>query len=1121
MVNYKLLIDNEDFTEFLALPFKEQYVLDSALDNGTLTLPYTNRDTIFKPFTKVEIIKDSESVVMLVASDKMTEIVGTGKYTHELVLIEETKLLEKKVVDTNTTTQPLIHDYDIEGGSVYVESTITSPTLPSETKYYYNSQFKPLIPIDVMTLPSAKSVLEQDDTDHRYTLNNILNDLLNVYITLKDVDNNIIQTFNGGSNDYDTPFILNTPLQSQLYKIEYKVHGYTLTYTDLSNSFEFWGYNQQQPRNKKSITDVVNRLLAITETLRTNESPALVFNQEQANFYNQAKETWLINDSPNVASGLDFDIKFISKGTEYSNIKTGSANLYYDDTSMYYSVGDSWRDEAYKTIQFLERPTGTLLTWLQSNATKQSEELYYPAPEFSMTKSTLRECLDQVGGYIHSIVRLVDNTIYFDKLGGTQQTELDDDYIGHYETLDCEQYASQLDSIVSNLTNIDDVETGTIIEPYESGYKTVRAESIAVRINDENAIIETEYPIERIYKLECGWVTTTGGDIIKVGDITPYVYEKAEYDLLSSVSGTFPLSKGYAITYTQGEKNITGLMFKLLNPVSSVFNNQAIINIISQKTGMPIQDIFNVQNIAELQFRVTYFPSTTARVEQVRTDINNYSMELTSIYNQSANKVDSRAYGENLKGTIARLGNIEKFITFTKVNRLWHIKEKPTLSNNIEIDINFTSNGNAYHKFKIQANALYYNQTQVCFKLLNNWVWVNNEYRNIQFNEDLTPALLEWLEENANIKAVLPEVGSYVTLDEDDYYIATLNVENQIDHTKYTVGLSKDFNALAKYIGIKNNIRLYEVSEKQSVERYVVRHDYCVIGTPIESDFADLLTDNAKGGIVEQFIGYMYDYVPAHITMARVQGIDQDNNELTEMDLPVISLAMGNTLWFGFKYADNYSAGNQSMQGNGSGTYYRLNAPAQYTDYFGELKSLKVKMMEYTETINNRADAVSVGSSLPVATTQEDEDVVMVDTASYPLDIYKDNREQINVCYQLHFVTNDNIIIGSQLAQGSRLVGRELAQSCLLYVLPTRVNKFANILDVSQGTLVKDYTESNQINYNYTTNQVAFDNIQSTASGKSWVLVDSENRLIFGKNIAIENGDTIEMPTMTYTHKGV
>ena len=72
MINYQILIDGVDYTSECSLPFKEQYVLDSALDNGVLTLPMTNRSTIFKPFTLVTITKDSDTYNMVVASDKMT-----------------------------------------------------------------------------------------------------------------------------------------------------------------------------------------------------------------------------------------------------------------------------------------------------------------------------------------------------------------------------------------------------------------------------------------------------------------------------------------------------------------------------------------------------------------------------------------------------------------------------------------------------------------------------------------------------------------------------------------------------------------------------------------------------------------------------------------------------------------------------------------------------------------------------------------------------------------------------------------------------------------------------------------------------------------------------------------
>lgn len=946
MVKYKILIDGVDYTSSCALPFKEQYVLDSALDNGVLNLFEIPRKDVFKPFTPITITKDSDTYTMYIASDKVTEIVGSGLYNHDLVLIEETKLLEKKVVDTNTTTQPLVHDY--LSLAVKVQPTIVhyNVDIPSQDIDFYN----PTATNTVLNLKSLDQAYSGLDT-YPY-----------VYVTgtiSVEKDGVVVDTHTISRNDLSTEYTY-TLTETGVYTVRYYAYMGVEpeSDTEVEKTYTFQVIVQPSKRTDKSITDVVNRLLAITETLRASETPALVFNQEQAQFYDQRD-----NDG----------------------------------------------------------------------------EPLYPAPEFAMTKSTLRECLDQVGSYIHSIVRLVGNEIYFDKLGGTTETALDKDYIGHYETLDAEQYASQLDSIVSNLTNIDDEATGTIIEPFRNAYKTVRAESGTITINDTSAIIETDYPIEKIAKLECGYITVGGTDYL-VGDITPYVYEKAEYDLLSSNSGTYPLSKGYAITYTQGQPNITGLTFKLPNSVSPIFSKQAILNIISQKLGINVQGL-NVQDITELQFRLTYYPSTTARVKQSRTDINNYSMELTSIYNQNANKVDSRAYGENLKGAIARLGNIEKFITYE-----------------------------------------------------------------LSSPDDL------------------PNVGEYVIIDNEDYYIATLSVENQIDHTKATIGLSKDFNALSKYIGIKNNIRLYEVSEKQSVERHINYEDYCVIGNAITSDTKQLVTGVTILFILTQFTMPSAD--ATSVSVARLEGTDIDGNKIkvsgndTKVDLPVISLGLGNTIWIGFKYADNYSAGNQSVNPPQGDTLYRLNQYVPYGDYFGEIETLSVNIYPMLESVDS-LNAITVGNALPVSTLNPLRNTLCISTQSDDIVIKKDSREQINFAYQMHYVTNDNIIIGTQLAQGCPLVSNFNETYAELYVLPNRINKFASNIDLTNATLVKSYNNVvTPPDVVFTINSITFGNQIATASGKSWAMVDkASGKLLFGKNIAIENGEEIEMPTMTFTHK--
>lgn len=1032
MIDYKILIDGVDYTNSCALPFKEQYVLDSALDNGTMQLFMIPRKEQFKPHTPMVITRANETYTFDIFNDKVTEIIGTGLYTHDLVLIEETKKLEKKIVDTNTTTQPIFHDYysaQKNAGVDSVKVTLAGTT----TQFYYNSLVKSIYLDTEMpfTLPSIANFIK--DSPAAFPILSGINYFTSIKVF--NIDDEIVAhtpydpaVGDASINGYNVTLSLNN-LENEVYKVVYYISQQGAT-NQLTETFYFSIINQAegiQTSRLKSITDVINRLLAITETQRASQTPALIFNQEQATFYGQRNE---------------------------------------------------------------------------------DGEPIYPAPEFSMTKSTLRECLDQIGGYIHSIVRLQGNVIYFDKLGGNVETILPDDYIGHYETLDSEQYASQLDSIVDNLVNIDDSKQGTITEPFARGYETVRA-SGTIRIGDGDgatSIIETEYPIEKIEKLICGYIKI-GDEDIQVGDITPYVYERTEYLTLSSIANNFPYSKGYALTYTQGQNNISGLTFKLPNAVSSIFSKQAIVNILERVTGRTLQSLFTVQKITELNFQIIYYPSTTARIKQSKDNLNDYDQELTSIYNQSANKVDSRAYGENLKGAIARLGNIEKFITF-----------------------------------------------------------------------------------NIKPPKALPEVGNYVIIDNEDYYIATMNVENLTDYIKITCGLSKDFNALSKYIGIKNNIRLYEVSERQSVERFVSYEDYCVIGNTIESDNLELLTTQAiknkinqfngainvyligigakyKGliglsltdggeeitpifntrykivgnstgneeydiyiGIINIWNGNIYDmytesdkdYVPKQaISVARLKGFDIDNNALQQVDLPIFSLGIGNSIWLGCRYRDNYSAGNTSEEPPElkSNDYYRVQNYVPYGDAYGELETLEIKMYDYLDYITTTEKALEVGNALPKSDLTATR-TSLLDTNGDNLVIKKDSRENINLSYQCHFVTNQKgIVIGSQLAQGSPMVSNFITSSASLYILPNRVNKFATRIDLTNAILVKNYN-GNLTDITANGNVITFANETANGSGKCWLLVDNAtNKLLFGKNIIIENGDTIEMPKMTFTHK--
>lgn len=99
------------------------------------------------------------------------------------------------------------------------------------------------------------------------------------------------------------------------------------------------------------------------------------------------KETWVINDT--YSSAIEFTVSslnFISNGKNFTSIAiriapVDSAYIKYNNTTVNNIMVNtldtgirgtaSWINSTYRTITFLEPPTGDLLTWLQANAVKQ------------------------------------------------------------------------------------------------------------------------------------------------------------------------------------------------------------------------------------------------------------------------------------------------------------------------------------------------------------------------------------------------------------------------------------------------------------------------------------------------------------------------------------------------------------------------------------------------------------------------------------------------------------------------------------------------------------------------------------------------------------------------------
>jgi hypothetical protein len=292
------------------------------------------------------------------------------------------------------------------------------------------------------------------------------------------------------------------------------------------------------------------------------------------------------------------------------------------------------------------------------------------APEFTMTQCTLREQLKVIGGYIHAEPRLeYPNIITFVPYCLGTQAEIGQlPYIQDSKEQSLNEYCTEIVTNAQNLVNSVNYAKGVIIEPNLNYYKTVRTETVNVKLSESISLFETQCPIYSVQKLMVGLYNANGKWDIEPVDITPFVFERHEYNNLSSYEGAYPYVKSYAVYYTQGEPNINGLFFKpeTQNPLNLPYlENYAIVNILQSVTGRnDIKDLIT-NNFQYLSMQLTYIPVFSAMFshgKQYR--LPSPQQPFQTVYNQSENLIESSWYGEHIKGVSARLGNVEQTRTY-------------------------------------------------------------------------------------------------------------------------------------------------------------------------------------------------------------------------------------------------------------------------------------------------------------------------------------------------------------------------------------------------------------------------------------------------------------------------
>ena len=845
-----IVIGGVDYSKYLALPFVFQDTGTEQLDSAIVTLRNLPTDGKFPPFTDVSLC--GGKYTYLIADDRVTAVFGRSLWHHEITLIDETKTLERILMEGKSFTQPL-RPVVGEEKDADVYQIQRGEYITTSAKRVYKSPQKINIGGGLLNIKTPKSIL-----DGIANIGSPNNFDIEVWYNKNEVN----ATDKTGYGDYSNDGFVR----------EFYVQAVGLEYTtDLNVSktgIYTILYHQFDEGNATAIPDLTY----------------MVF----ISIYSDADEP---------------------------------------DTYSIYDVMQITLETAEPIFKG-EAPRYSLLLTEEQEARYKAME----APEMYFANGrSLYENLKEIGDYIHALPKVKNGQVYWQELGSAERADLSKGKMyGANADYNAAEYASAVEANFANLINSSDEAEGSVTDPYTDGFISLR--SNGYRIKPEDSYIPTNFQIGTKIKQVLVRIHDNDGNVTNTVDITPAVFEKNEYDLLSSFNGIYPFSKTHALYYTTGQKNIEGLWYRAEDSALSFMNQfqrYAITNVINffGGTDYGVGDI----NYTNLSFQVTYIPIINGRARQERTESTVERVILA--HNQSANQLSAKAFGENLRGKVAMLGNA----TESKLYIFPSIDDIP-------------KGGQMYDRKK---------------------------------------------------------------------FISLVTTKVFPDYCLSQIDLAENYNSIGAFVQMKTGIRQYEIPKGQ--DRCTLIEEFCVIGKDehIARERGMLCQLEMCEKTMKAF--YLTNIEAEDITSAYISTFDDYGKGISNtIALPVYSTSLGNSVYFGFSFDDNFSAGKSSADVDMKSA--RATELVEYgTPFYSRAKYLS---FDFTGTYSEvDATPIDVANSLPVVSGVAASAPSYISTTD---SVYGDTKDLIwnkdgadigNVAYQLHFVSNDGYIIGSELAK--------------------------------------------------------------------------------------------------------
>lgn len=351
----------------------------------------------------------------------------------------------------------------------------------------------------------------------------------------------------------------------------------------------------------------------------------------------------------------------------------------------------------------------------------------------------------------------------------------------------------------------------------------------------------------------------------------------------------------------------------------------------------------------------------------------------------------------------------------------------------------------------------------------------------------------------------LPERGCRIG---EDGYLAEVKVEYGPASKKATFTVVQGFNRLSAYVGVNQTLRLFEISERMSLDRHLIVEDFCAIGTA--QTYLERPT-SVKDNLVAVFEN-LFSYVAHPQTpriIARATGYSQDY-PMRSVFKPCLTYALGNSIVISFGFLDNYSAGRRIDNILYQDDFFKTMTDVSYADAFGRIDLLEVDFMRgvpsrvFSSESDQIANDMAIANALPAVDGETLNELAADYFARFTngtnaIVVNKDSREAIKgVTYQINIMERDGVRVSPNFAECTGFGSQ--GSNLFLVLLNKPINNLTQTVrnaDMIGGTRYRaTHTASTPNGFS-----VTFDGLPSGLSSMlAWAVIDDKGRFCFGKN---------------------